>query len=119
MIKLKIQQSKENRGFHIYLCQGVGGRNQGRDYENRAMWCWPTAKTPAGEIDLILHPAGGPVVFVEVKQRASLDAAAYAIQPAQQQRLLAADTWLSRYRFGGRRMRLTLFWSPTQAKPSA
>jgi putative endonuclease len=35
------------------------------------------------------------VVFVEVKARASLDAAAYAVTPRQQQRIInAAQAWL-------------------------
>ena len=43
--------------------------------------------TTAGEIDFIAC-RGKLLVFVEVKQRTSLDAAAYAISTAQQQRLI-------------------------------
>lgn len=43
--------------------------------------------TTAGEIDFIAK-RGNLLVFVEVKQRSSLDNAAYAISPTQQQRLI-------------------------------
>ena len=54
------------------------------------------AKTLVGELDLILKaPNENRIVFVEVKTRADMDAAKYAITPQQQQRLLrAADTWM-------------------------
>lgn len=54
------------------------------------------AKTAAGEIDLILlAPKEKRILFCEVKTRADLAAAAYAIAPAQQQRILrSADTWM-------------------------
>jgi len=54
------------------------------------------AKTAAGEIDLILKaPKTNTILFCEVKSRADLTSAAYAISPTQQQRLLrAADTWM-------------------------
>jgi putative endonuclease len=42
-----------------------------------------------GEIDLIARK-GGVLAFIEVKHRASLDAAAAAILPAQQRRVLRA-----------------------------
>ena len=53
------------------------------------------AKTPAGELDLILVDAQARrLVFCEVKFRTDLVSAAYAIAPAQQQRLLrAGDFW--------------------------
>ena len=56
------------------------------------------AKTPAGELDLILlNPAARRIVFCEVKMRKDLASAAYTIAPAQQQRLLrAADTWMGK-----------------------
>jgi putative endonuclease len=51
-------------------------------------------RTPYGEIDLVARRSG-LVVFVEVKARASLDAAAYAVTPRQQQRIInAAQAWL-------------------------
>jgi putative endonuclease len=43
--------------------------------------------TTAGEVDFIAK-RGKLLVFVEVKQRTTLDEAAYAIRPAQQQRIL-------------------------------
>lgn len=45
--------------------------------------------TGAGEIDLIVR-RGNLLVFVEVKKRRSLDGAAYAIKPVQQQRIWKA-----------------------------
>jgi putative endonuclease len=42
-----------------------------------------------GEIDLVME-ANGQIIFVEVKQRASLEAAAAALRPAQQARLREA-----------------------------
>ncbi|MEO1199404.1 MAG: YraN family protein [Pseudomonadota bacterium] len=53
-------------------------------------------RTPAGEIDLIMRRKR-TIVFVEVKQRASLDVAAEAITPLQQSRIArAASLWLAR-----------------------
>jgi putative endonuclease len=51
-------------------------------------------RTPHGEIDLIARKRS-LVAFVEVKARASLDEAAYAVTPRQQQRIInAAQAWL-------------------------
>jgi putative endonuclease len=51
-------------------------------------------KTPHGEIDLVAKKRN-LLVFVEVKARASLDDAAYAVTPRQQQRIIdAAQGWL-------------------------
>ncbi|MGJ4901986.1 YraN family protein [Bradyrhizobium sp. HKCCYLS2058] len=51
-------------------------------------------RTPHGEIDIIARKRG-LVAFVEVKARASLDDAAYAVTPRQQQRIInAAQAWL-------------------------
>ena len=51
-------------------------------------------KTPHGEIDLVAKKSN-LVVFVEVKARARLDDAAYAVTPRQQARIIdAAQGWL-------------------------
>ncbi|MBW7972890.1 YraN family protein [Bradyrhizobium sp. BR 10289] len=51
-------------------------------------------RTPHGEIDLIARRRN-LIAFVEVKARASLDEAAYAVTPRQQQRIIdAAQGWL-------------------------
>jgi len=51
-------------------------------------------RTPHGEIDLVARRRN-LIVFVEVKARASLDEAAYAVTPRQQQRIVnAAQGWL-------------------------
>ena len=52
------------------------------------------ARTPYGEIDIIARRRN-LIVFIEVKARASLDDAAYAVTPRQQQRIIdAAQGWL-------------------------
>jgi len=52
-------------------------------------------RTRQGEIDLIAAKRG-LVAFVEVKARARLDDAAYAVTPRQQQRIIAAASmWLA------------------------
>lgn len=52
-------------------------------------------KSSAGEIDIIARKRS-TVVFIEVKARATLDEAAYAITPRQQQRIIAAaEAWLA------------------------
>ncbi len=51
-------------------------------------------RTPYGEIDLVARRRN-LLAFVEVKARASLDEAAYAVTPRQQQRIIdAAQGWL-------------------------
>jgi putative endonuclease len=51
-------------------------------------------RTPYGEIDLVARKRS-LLAFVEVKARASLDEAAYAVTPRQQQRIIAAaEAWL-------------------------
>jgi putative endonuclease len=51
-------------------------------------------RTPYGEIDLVARRRN-LVAFIEVKARASLDEAAYAVTPRQQQRIIAAaQAWL-------------------------
>ena len=51
-------------------------------------------KSPVGEIDIVARRRN-LIVFVEVKARASLDEAAYAVTPRQQQRIIAtAQAWL-------------------------
>src|SRR6202049_3590569 len=51
-------------------------------------------RTPHGEIDLVARKRN-LVAFIEVKGRASLDEAAYAVTPRQQARIIeAAQAWL-------------------------
>jgi putative endonuclease len=51
-------------------------------------------RSPYGEIDIVARRRN-LLAFVEVKARASLDEAAYAITPRQQQRIIeAAQAWL-------------------------
>ena len=51
-------------------------------------------RTPHGEIDLVARRRN-VVAFVEVKARATLDDAAYAVTPRQQRRIIdAAQGWL-------------------------
>ena len=51
-------------------------------------------RTPYGEIDLVAHRRN-LIAFVEVKARATLDDAAWAVTPRQQQRIInAAQAWL-------------------------
>jgi putative endonuclease len=52
-------------------------------------------KTPFGEVDIVAR-RGGVLIFVEVKARSTLDAAAEALQVRQQRRIAdAAAFWLS------------------------
>jgi putative endonuclease len=51
-------------------------------------------RTPHGEIDIVARRRS-LIAFVEVKARPSLDEAAYAVTPRQQQRIInAAQGWL-------------------------
>ena len=51
-------------------------------------------RTPYGEIDLVAR-RGNLLIFVEVKARATLDEAAFAVTPRQQARIIdAAQGWL-------------------------
>jgi putative endonuclease len=51
-------------------------------------------RTPYGEIDIVARKRN-LVAFIEVKARASLDEAAYAVTPRQQARIIdAAQAWL-------------------------
>ena len=51
-------------------------------------------RTPYGEIDIVVRRRN-LLAFIEVKARASLDDAAYAVTPRQQQRIIdAAQVWL-------------------------
>lgn len=58
-------------------------------------------RTPAGEIDLVAR-RGRLLVFVEVKARPTLDAAAESLGPRQRKRLAdAAAIWLAGHRHAG------------------
>ena len=51
-------------------------------------------RTPYGEIDIVARRRN-LLAFIEVKARASLDEAAYAVTPRQQARIInAAQAWL-------------------------
>jgi putative endonuclease len=51
-------------------------------------------RTPYGEIDIVAKRRN-LIAFIEVKARGSLDDAAYAVTPRQQQRIIdAAQAWL-------------------------
>jgi len=53
-------------------------------------------RTPVGEIDIVARRRN-LIAFIEVKARADLDEAAYAVTPRQQQRIIAAaQAWLAR-----------------------
>jgi putative endonuclease len=52
-------------------------------------------RTPHGEVDIVAR-RGQTLIFVEVKARARLDDAAYAVSSRQQQRIAAAASlWLA------------------------
>jgi putative endonuclease len=67
-------------------------------------------KTPLGEIDMVALPLFGPVCFVEVKARASHEAALLSVSPAQRTRIArAAHLYLaSRPGLGGRGARFDI-----------
>jgi putative endonuclease len=77
--------------------------NRGRHAESRVaaaleMEGWAVlarrVRTPAGELDLVAEREG-LLVFIEVKARATLGDAAFALGPAQRGRLLrAAEAWM-------------------------
>jgi putative endonuclease len=54
-------------------------------------------KSPVGEIDIVAR-RGETLIFVEVKARDHLDAAAEAVTPRQRQRIVAAaEAWLAQH----------------------
>ena len=97
MMPFKIQ-GKKTGDFTTSFAKGLAAETKAsRAYEKLGLKVLARrAKTPAGELDLILLDAKARrVVFVEVKTRKDLATAAYSILPTQQQRILrAADTWM-------------------------
>ncbi len=72
-------------------------------------------KTPGGEADIVAR-RGGTLVFVEVKARDTLEAAADAIRPVQRRRIAAAARqWLSHHPAD---MALTIRFDAVQVAPS-
>jgi putative endonuclease len=60
-------------------------------------------KSPVGEIDIVARRRD-LLVFVEVKARAALDAAAEAVTPRQRRRIIAAaEAWLAAHEEDGSR----------------
>jgi putative endonuclease len=54
-------------------------------------------RTPLGELDMVAEKAG-MLAFIEVKARPSLREAAFALQPRQRARLVAAaECWLAEH----------------------
>jgi putative endonuclease len=58
------------------------------------------ARTKAGEIDIVAKK-GDTLIFVEVKARATLDSAVFALHPAARQRIVAASRVLAPRYAGG------------------
>jgi putative endonuclease len=76
--------SAESRAAALLMAKG---------YRNLAK----RVQTPLGEIDLVAKRRN-LIAFVEVKARASLDEAAYAVTPRQQARIInAAQAWPAAY----------------------
>jgi putative endonuclease len=111
----------------------AGRERAGRRAERLAAW-WLRLKgfrvlatrwrSPVGEVDLIAR-RGDLVVFVEVKRRATPDAAASSVTPAQRERVArAAEHFLARHReHAGAELRfdavLVAPWSPPRHVPDA
>lgn len=73
-------------------------QQRGRWAETKAVWflrakgyrvLGRNIRTPVGEIDIVAK-RGNLLCFVEVKARTTLDGAAFALQPAQQRRIIRA-----------------------------
>lgn len=63
-------------------------------------------RAPVGEIDLVIA-VGSVIVFVEVKARRDIAAAAAALGPAQMRRLgAAAEAWLAAHAVPGQDIRI-------------
>lgn len=93
----------KSRGESAPAPERVAAFQTGLSAESRAA-AWLIAKgyrilarrfrTPHGEIDIVARRRN-LLAFVEVKARANLDDAAYAVTPKQQQRIVAAaEVWL-------------------------
>ncbi len=78
-----VRRAAEARGRHAESLVAAGWQARGYDVLARRL------RTGAGEIDLSVADAA-TLLFIEVKTRRSLDEAAHAVHPRQQQRLFSA-----------------------------
>ncbi|MHC8508008.1 MAG: YraN family protein [Rhodospirillales bacterium] len=76
------------------------------------------ARTKAGEIDIIAR-RGGVLAFIEVKARATREAAAHALDPRQQDRIVrAAGLWRARRPWSaGFDVRFDVVWAGRRGLP--
>jgi len=86
----KVRRAAERRGRRAESVAGLWLMAKGYRIVEKRFRCH------AGEIDIIAV-RGRRISFIEVKERATPDAAAWAVTPRQQARIIAAaETWLAR-----------------------